>query len=158
MKQNKFTILYRISVFIITVFSFVSIVSCKQETAELEQNKKNVVEFYNMVFVDHQPENAVKQYVGEKYIQHNPFVPNGTEAFLNYFVPYFQKNPNATAIIKRVVAEGDLVVLHVHSKENESDRGVAVVDVFRVENGKIVEHWDVVQEIPETTANSNTMF
>jgi len=72
--------------------------------------------------------------------------------------PYFTKNPTARSEIKRAVAEGDLVFLHVHAKSSETDRGMAVVDIFRVENGKVVEHWDVVQPIPEKANNSNTMF
>jgi predicted SnoaL-like aldol condensation-catalyzing enzyme len=84
--------------------------------------------------------------------------PNGTEALIKFFEPYFANNPQARSEIKRVVADGDLVMLHVHAKANETDRGMAVVDIFRVENGKVVEHWDVVQPIPEKAANENTMF
>ena len=69
-----------------------------------------------------------------------------------------EKFPNRSSEIKRVMAEGDLVVLHVHSKPSPEDRGSAIIDIFRVENGKIVEHWDVIQPIPEKAANTNTMF
>lgn len=78
--------------------------------------------------------------------------------FVNFFTQKFSNNPQAKNVIKKVIAEGDLVVLHVHSTENDSDRGRAIIDIFRVENGKIVEHWDVIQNIPEKSKNSNTMF
>ncbi|PFD40739.1 pyruvate kinase [Bacillus cereus] len=76
----------------------------------------------------------------------------------DFFKQDFVKTPNSSAEIKRVVAEGDTVALHVHSRANSQDKGVAIVDVFRIKNGKIVEHWDVIQEIPNETANDNTMF
>ncbi|BDA77214.1 hypothetical protein LPTSP3_g01440 [Leptospira kobayashii] len=132
--------------------------SCAQKEDKLEKNKQIVSDFYNLIFKDHKPKEAVERYVGDKYIQHNPYVPNGTEAFLEYFIPYFKNNPDSISEIRRIVAEGDLVFLHVHAKQNKQDRGQAVIDIFRLENGKIVEHWDVVQPIPEKSANTNTMF
>jgi len=85
-------------------------------------------------------------------------VPDGKDAVIKFFTPFFKANPDAKNEIKRAVAEGDLVFLHVHSKQNATDRGRAIVEIFRVEKGKVVEHWDVIQDIPETAANSNTMF
>lgn len=126
--------------------------------ANIEANKKVVKAFYKMAFKDHKPAEAMKLYVGEKYIQHNPNVGAGKKPFIDYFSNFFPKNPEASSEIKRVIAEGDLVVLHVHSKLTKDDTGRAVVDIFRVENGKIVEHWDVSQEIPATSANKNSMF
>jgi predicted SnoaL-like aldol condensation-catalyzing enzyme len=123
-----------------------------------EQNKQIVVSFYNMGLRDHQPKEAAERFIGKQYIQHNPLVPDGKEAFVEFFVPFIKNNPDASWVIKRVIAEGDLVVLHVHSKMNKEDRGVAIIDIFRVEKGKIVEHWDVLQPIPEKSANNNTMF
>lgn len=128
----------------------------KQSTTE--QNKKIVTKFYEGVFIKHQVKAFSDQYIGDRYIQHNPHVPDGKAPFVNYFTGYFKENPQAKSIIKRAVAEGDLVFLHVHSKQNEQDRGVAIVDIFKVENGKIVEHWDVQQNVPEPSANTNTMF
>ena len=122
------------------------------------KNKKIVTDFYNGVFTKHQVKAYSDQYIGERYIQHNPHVPNGKAPFVNYFTQYFKENPQARNTIKSVIAEGDRVVLHVHSTQNNQDRGTAIVDIFRVENGKIVEHWDVQQDIPEQSANSNTMF
>lgn len=124
-----------------------------------EKNKKLVVDFYEMAFNQHKPTEAAKKYIGDKYIQHNPFVPNGAEAFYTYFEGKFKKNPASRALIKRAIADGDLVALHLNSKENDKDPGSAIVDIFRVENDKIVEHWDVIQEVPtKGTANTNTMF
>ncbi|RZG48968.1 nuclear transport factor 2 family protein [Acinetobacter wuhouensis] len=122
------------------------------------QNKKIVVDFYEGVFQKHQVKAYADRYIGDKYIQHNPHVPNGKAPFVDYFTGHFKENPEAKSVIKRAVAEGDLVFLHVHSTQNAQDRGVAIVDIFRVENGKIVEHWDVQQAVPEQAANSNTMF
>lgn len=124
----------------------------------VEENKKIVTDFYNMVFRDHKVQEAADKYFGSKYIQHNPLVPDGVKPFTGYFIPHFKANPEARSEIKRVIAEGDLVVLHVLSKQNKDDRGRAIVDIFRVEDGKIVEHWDVIQAIPEKAANTNTMF
>ncbi|WP_411824105.1 ester cyclase [Leptospira sp. 'Mane'] len=137
------------------IFCFLS---CSQKEDKQEKNKQIVGDFYNLIFKDHKPKEAVERYVGDKYIQHNPYVPDGTEAFLGFFIPFFKENPDSIAEIKRIVAEGDLVFLHVHAKQNKQDRGQAIIDIFRVENGKIVEHWDVVQPIPEKSANTNTMF
>lgn len=122
------------------------------------KNKETVTAFYNLIFRDHKPAEAFERYGGDKYIQHNPRVPDGKDAVIGYFTPYFKANPDAKSEIKRAVAEGDLVWLHVHAKKDANDRGRAIVDIFRVEKGKVVEHWDVVQDIPESAANDNTMF
>ncbi|RKG45663.1 polyketide cyclase [Acinetobacter cumulans] len=128
------------------------------QAQQAERNKKLVTDFYNGVFQKHQVKAYSDQYIGTEYIQHNPYVPNGKAPFVNYFTQYFKENPLAKSVIKRAAAEGDLVYLHVHSQQNPQDRGVAVVDIFRVENGKIVEHWDVQQDVPAESANQNTMF
>ncbi|MBJ9704655.1 ester cyclase [Acinetobacter calcoaceticus] len=122
------------------------------------QNKKIVIDFYEGVFLKHKVKEYADHYIGQQYIQHNPNVPDGKAPFVNFFTEKFQKNPQAKNEIKRAIAEGNLVVLHVHSTENEKDRGRAIIDIFRVENGKIVEHWDVIQNIPEQSKNTNTMF
>jgi predicted SnoaL-like aldol condensation-catalyzing enzyme len=123
-----------------------------------ENNKKIVRDFYELAFNQHKPTEAAKRYIGTRYVQHNPYVPNGAEAFYSYFEGFFKEHPKSRVEIKRVLADGDLVVLHLHSITDEQDRGRAIVDVFRVEGGKIVEHWDVTQDVPEASANSNTMF
>ena len=127
-------------------------------SALTEQNKKIVVDFYEGVFSKHQVQTYSDRYIGTQYIQHNPYVADGKAPFVNYFTQYFKEHPQAKSTIKRVIADGDLVVLHVHSTQNAQDRGEAVVDIFRVEQGKIVEHWDVIQSIPAESANRNSMF
>ncbi|PFN51938.1 nuclear transport factor 2 family protein [Bacillus thuringiensis] len=129
----------------------------KDNVTEKEKNKKMVVDFYNEVFNKHNID-IIPKYVSEDYKQHNPFVADGRKAFMDFFKEDFVKNPNSSAEIKRVVAEGDTVALHVHSRTNSQDKGVAIVDIFRIKDGKIVEHWDVIQEIPNEAANDNTMF
>ena len=116
-----------------------------------------VVNFYEAALNEKNPDKA-REFLGNTYIQHNPNVPDGIEGFLRFIAFRREKYPNARNEIKRVIAEGDLVVLHVHSKREPTDRGRAIVDIFKVENGKIVEHWDVIQDVPEKSANDNTMF
>ena len=122
------------------------------------ENARIVVAFYDLAFNQHRPTEAARLYIGDRYIQHNPLVPNGAEPFYAYFEGFFRDNPQSRATIHRVIADGDLVALHVHSQETPDDPGRAIVDIFRVENGKIVEHFDVIQAVPATTANGNTMF
>lgn len=123
-----------------------------------ENNKKIVRDFYEMAFNQHKPAEAAKIYIGDHYIQHHPGVPNGAEAFYRYFEGFFKEHPKYRVEIKRVIAEGDLVVLHLHGRIDDQDRGRAIVDIFRLERGKIVEHWDVIQDVPEPQAGMNTMF
>ena len=125
--------------------------------ADLEANKKVVVEFYEAALNRMDFEAAAKHF-GPRYIQHNPGAPDGIEGFRQFIAMRKEKTPKARSEIKRVFAEGDYVILHVHSIREPGQRGVAIVDIFRLENGKIVEHWDVVQPIPENAANNNTMF
>lgn len=126
--------------------------------SQAEYNKKIVLDFYTGVFQKHQVKEYSDRYIGDKYIQHNPYVPNGKAPFVNYFTQYFKDHPNAKNNIKRAVADDDLVWLHVHATQNTQDTGTAVVDIFRVEHGKIVEHWDVQQHVPKSSENNNTMF
>ena len=122
-----------------------------------ERNRKLVVEFYDSFFNAHDVDRAAVV-VADDYRQHNPEVPDGKAPFVGYFKGYFKENPASRARIVRSAADGDLVWLHVHSTNGAEDRGIAVVDVFRVKDGKIVEHWDVIQAVPVQSANSNTMF
>jgi len=124
-----------------------------------EQSAKEMVTaFYKMVFYDHKVADAFKAHVGATYKQHNPLVPDGIEPSVAFLSKRFETNSQAINEIKRVIADGDLVAVHVHSRLNDGDRGRAIVDIFRVENGKIVEHWDVIQPVPENAQNNNTMF
>lgn len=126
-------------------------------TGDAEQNRRLVVDFYNDFFNKHQVVEASKV-VDPSYKQHNPQVPDGKAPFVNFFTDYFKKNPDATSQIVRSAVDGDLVWLHNHSKSGPDDRGRAIVNIFRVKDGKIVEHWDVIQAVPEQAANGNSMF
>jgi predicted SnoaL-like aldol condensation-catalyzing enzyme len=127
--------------------------------ADIEQNKRNVIAYYERAFNDHEPEDAVERYVGSEYIQHNPMAPDGRDAFIGFVRGYVEQFPQLRIEIKRAIAEGDLVMTHGLLKTSPDDRGTAAADIFRLdENGKIVEHWDVLQPVPETSANDNTMF
>jgi predicted SnoaL-like aldol condensation-catalyzing enzyme len=128
------------------------------EEEKLEENKKTVTAFYRLAFNDHKPVEAIEKFVGGSYRQHNPTVADGSLAFIDFMSDFARKNPGLRVDIKRVIAEGDMVVTHVNIKTSKEDRGLAAIDIFRLENGKIVEHWDVVQPVPEKPANTNTMF
>jgi predicted SnoaL-like aldol condensation-catalyzing enzyme len=126
--------------------------------ADAEQNKQNVVGFYTMAF-NEQPEEAVERYIGSEYIQHNPQAPDGPDAFIQFVKAFTGQFPELRVEIKRAIGEGDLVVTHSLLKTSPDDRGTAAADIFRLdENGKIVEHWDVLQPMPETSANDHPMF
>ncbi|MGB0390212.1 MAG: nuclear transport factor 2 family protein [Salibacteraceae bacterium] len=123
----------------------------------LSENKKNAVEFYQMSY-DGNPSRAVELFVGNEYIQHNPLVGDGKEPFIAYFEKMFNEYPKKSIEFVRVIAEGDLVALHTHQTWPDNEQYVTM-DFFRFdENGKIVEHWDSMQSIPEDSANGNTMY
>jgi predicted SnoaL-like aldol condensation-catalyzing enzyme len=125
---------------------------------QLEANKRIVREWHELAINQRKPEEAVAKYIGAHYRQHNPGSGDGPEPFIEIVKRIAQNFPDFRYELKRIIAEGDYVVLHSHLILKPGDRGTAVVDIFRLENGKIVEHWDVVQEVPETSANNNTMF
>ncbi len=123
----------------------------------LEENKKNVVAFYKMAY-EGNPRDAVDRFVGDKYIQHNPDVEDNKEGFIKYFERMSEEYPEKSIEFVRVVGEGDLVALHTHQTWPGNDEYVTM-DFFRFdENGKIVEHWDSIQQIPKKSANDNTMY
>ena len=126
-------------------------------TAQEEANNKVVLDFYDKALNQMDFEAAAKHF-GPRYIQHNPNAADGIEGFKAFIAFRREKFPNAKSEIKRALADGDMVILHVHGVREPGERGVAIIDRFRLENGKIVEHWDVVQPIPEKVANSNGMF
>jgi predicted SnoaL-like aldol condensation-catalyzing enzyme len=137
---------------------FLAVALSANVRAAEQSAKEMVTAFYKMTFYDHKVAEAFKAHVGATYKQHNPLVPDGIEPSVAFLSKRFDTNPQAINEIKRVIADGDLVAVHVHSRLNDGDRGRAIVDIFRVENGKIVEHWDVIQPVPENAQNNNTMF
>ncbi len=125
--------------------------------SDQERNRQNAIEFYRTAYQG-DPNGAISRFVGDTYIQHNPAVADGTAGFIEYFERMATEYPKKSIEFVRSVAEGDLVALHTHQTWPDGDQYVTM-DFFRFDtNGKIVEHWDSMQQIPETTKNGNTMY
>jgi predicted SnoaL-like aldol condensation-catalyzing enzyme len=155
---------YRTGIVLAILLMVMFTVACSQPEAQpdsqsqVAKNKEIAVAFLTMIFNDHKVAEAFELYADPGYIQHNPYAATGAQAAIDFLGPYLTQNTEARTEIKRVIAEGDLVAIHNNPRMNPNERGSAVVDIFRLENGKVVEHWDVVQAVPETSANQNTMF
>ena len=154
----SFTQIFTLGILSFTLFMFPLTSYAGTDKSVQEKNKAIVLSFYDLAFNQHKPTEAAERYIGDQYVQHNPFVPNGAKAFTDYFEDFFRKNPESHVVIAHALADDDLVVLHLNSKLNPSDKGDAIVDIFRLKDGKIIEHWDVVQSVPDTTENGHTMF
>ena len=135
---------------------------CREVTGAMTQdiadrNKGNVVAFYDLMFNRNQPREAIERYAGKEYRQHNTHVGDGKQAFIDYFDQMAADYPHKRVEFKRVLTDGEFVVLHCH--QIWPDEEYAGIDIFRLdENGRIVEHWDVLQVIPVQSANDNGMF
>lgn len=124
---------------------------------DLEKNKENAIAFYKMAY-EGNPKRAVELYVGDQYIQHNPDVADGLVGFIAYFERMQREYPEKSIAFVRCIAEGNLVALHTHQTWPGNDQYVTM-DFFRFDQeGKICEHWDAIQQIPEKSANPNTMY
>lgn len=141
------------AVLIAAALSPVAYASPEEEAA----NKEAVLAFYEKGLNQKDADAALK-YVGDRYVQHNPNAADGPEGFRKFVAFLRDKYPQSKSEIKRVFTDGDYVILHVHAVREPGSRGNAIIDIFRLEKGKIVEHWDAVQPIPEQSANTNGMF
>jgi len=127
-------------------------------TENLERNKENVLAFYDLMFNQCRPGEAIERYAGDVYIQHNPHVTDGKQGFIDYFERMAAEYPGKHVDFVRVFAEGNHVVLHCHQKW-PGDLEYAGIDIFRLDDaGKLVEHWDVLQPLPDHSENANGMF
>jgi predicted SnoaL-like aldol condensation-catalyzing enzyme len=132
-----------------------NLTSSEQSQKEI-RNENTVREFYKDVF-DAKNASAAVNYIEENYIQHNPFVPTGRQAFIDFFTGFFNQNLDYSSEIQKIYTDGDYVLVHHLSRSNNTDS--AIIDMYRLNNaGKIAEHWDVIQQIPPSSANNNTMF
>jgi predicted SnoaL-like aldol condensation-catalyzing enzyme len=123
-----------------------------------EENKNIAIAFYDKLINEFDPEGAFARHGGETYTQHTPVIEDGREGVTRFVASLRESHPESHMEIKRAFSDGDMVILHCHWTRRPGDRGDAVVDFFRVKDGKVVEHWDVIQPIPATASNNNTMF
>jgi predicted SnoaL-like aldol condensation-catalyzing enzyme len=139
--------------------AILSLATALAEAGECRLTPKEVVtQFMTKFYIDKKVREAFETWVQPGYIQHNPMAATGRDAAIAFLEPFFQSHPDAAYSIKRIIADGNLVAVHSHAKFSTGDRGLAVVDILRVEGCKVAEHWDVAQPVPEKAANTNGMF
>jgi predicted SnoaL-like aldol condensation-catalyzing enzyme len=141
----------------VAAFVLAPYVACAADARQMEENKKTVAALYDAA-LNQKDFDAASKYLGARYIQHNPAAADGPEGLKAFIAFLKDKFPNNRSEIKRIFADGDYVIVHVHAVREPGTRGNAIIDIFRLENGKVVEHWDVIQPIPEKAANNNGMF
>ena len=146
--------------FVIFICLFISLgqysFAQKRNVAEENANKKTVTEFYQKLFGD-KDLSVIDTYIVEDYIQHNPYAADGRQALKDFAQKLLSNAPKTKVDFQHVAADGDLVFLHVRAK-NFNGKDMAIVEIFRLKNGKIVEHWDVMQDVPASAANAHPMF
>jgi predicted SnoaL-like aldol condensation-catalyzing enzyme len=125
---------------------------------ETERNREIVTRFIDLFYRQGRVREAFMTYVAPGYIQHNPIAADGRDTAIAALEPYFASQPNAVREVQRIIVDGNLAVVHMRVRANPEDRGFAIVDILRLENGMIVEHWDVIQAVPEHAANAHPMF
>jgi predicted SnoaL-like aldol condensation-catalyzing enzyme len=136
-----------------------ALTAAKASAADCRLTPKEVVtRFMTRFYIDKKVREAFETWVDPGYVQHNPMAATGRDAAIGFLEPFFAQHPDIHYSIARVIADGNLVAVHSHGKFAADDRGLAVVDILRVEGCKVMEHWDVVQPVPEKSANSNGMF
>ena len=121
-------------------------------------NREIVTSFVNLFYTQGRVREAFMTYVAPNYIQHNPIAQDGRDAAIAALEPFFASQPHAIREVQRIIVDGNFAAVHVRLRQNPQDRGFAVVDILRLENGMIVEHWDVIQAVPEHSANPHPMF
>ena len=142
-----------------TTFALLAAIPCAHAASleQLEANKKTVAAFENAA-LNQKDFDAASKYLGPRYTQHNPNAADGPEGLRDYIAFLKDKFPNNRSEIKRIFADGDYVIVHDHAVREPGTRGLAIVNIYKLENGKVVEHWDVIQPVPEKAANNNGMF
>ncbi|MBC7987745.1 MAG: nuclear transport factor 2 family protein [Sphingomonadaceae bacterium] len=126
--------------------------------SETERNRRVVTAFAELFWNQRDVRQAFETHVREDYIQHNPLAPDGRAPAISALSGFFAASPTLSYEIHRIIVDGNLAAVHTRMRRNTEDRGFAVVDIFRLEDGLIVEHWDVIQEVPEQSANPHPMF
>lgn len=144
---------------VLAMLAIAGLIGTPAEAAKCRLTPKQVVtKFMTTFYIEKQVRKAFETWVDPGYIQHNPMAATGRDAAIGFLEPFFASNPAVQYSIKRIIADGSLVAVHAHGKFTAEDRGMAVIDILRVKGCKVMEHWDVVQPVPEKAANSNGMF